>query len=88
MRLLMIAAIALALFGGSAAAKSNNRSHARAHSTGDRVCTPADVARFEAMLGGIRRGEYRTDPRFQITVHYLGTSIVSGTCNVALRPGG
>jgi hypothetical protein len=52
----------------------------------DRACTAADVARFEAMLGGIRKGEYRTDPRFQITIHYLGTAIVGGTCEVALRP--
>lgn len=52
----------------------------------DRVCTPVDVARFERMLGGVQKGEYRTDPRFQITVHYLGTTIVKGTCNVRLRP--
>ena len=78
-------AIVLALFAGMASAKDRARNGANNHS-GDRVCTAADVTRFEFMLGGIRRGEYRTDPRFAVTVHYLGTSIVNGTCNVALRP--
>jgi hypothetical protein len=81
----IIAAIALALLAGTANAKDRARNGANNH-IGDRVCTAADVTRFEAMLGGIRRGEYRTDPRFAVTVHYLGTSIVNGTCNVALRP--
>jgi hypothetical protein len=86
MRRLIIATLALTLAAGPAGARGDSKSHARARGAGDRVCTPADVARFEAMLGGIHRGEYRTDPRFQVTVHYLGTSIVGGTCNVALRP--
>jgi hypothetical protein len=79
------AAIALALLVGTASAKERTRSGANNHS-GDRVCTAADVVRFEAMLGGIRSGQYRTDPRFAVTVHYLGTTIVNGTCNIALRP--
>ena len=52
----------------------------------DRACTRTDVARFEAMMGGTRAGQYRTDPRFQITLHYLGTRIVHGVCNVQLAP--
>jgi hypothetical protein len=87
MRHLIIIALSLMLVAGPAGARSDSRNHARVHNANDRVCTPADVARFEAMLGGIRKGQYRTDPRFQVTVHYLGTSIVGGTCNVALRPG-
>jgi hypothetical protein len=59
----------------------------------DRACTPADIARFEWMVGGgmqpIKPGQYRTDPRFQVTVHYLGTSIgKDGVCNIRLRPAG
>ena len=87
MRAVRVSVVVLTLAAGPAGARSDNKAPARARGAGDRVCTPADIARFEAMLGGIRRGEYRTDPRFQITVHYLGTSIVGGTCNVALRPG-
>jgi len=50
----------------------------------DRRCTKADVARFEQMFGG--RGSYHSDPRFQVTIHYLGTSVSKGVCYVALRP--
>jgi hypothetical protein len=78
------AAIVVALLAGTATAKGRVRNGSNDH-IGDRVCTAADVTRFEAMLGGIRRGEYRTDPRFAVTIHYLGTSIVNGTCSVALR---
>jgi hypothetical protein len=52
----------------------------------DRVCTPADVTRFEHIFGSLQKGEYRADPRFQVTIHYLGTTIVDGTCHVRLRP--
>jgi hypothetical protein len=79
-----IAALALLLMADVADAKSTkNRTSDHA---ADRACTSADVARFEAMLGGIRKGEYRSDPRFQVTIHYLGTAIVGGTCEVAVRP--
>jgi hypothetical protein len=71
-----LVAIALLALAGTAHAKDRAKDH---------ICTPADVARFEAMLGGIRKGQYRTDPRFSLTIHYLGTAIVKGTCNVALR---
>lgn len=81
----MSAALALLLFTGNASAKAFTKHHVSDRSN-DRACTSADVARFEAMLGGIRKGEYRTDPRFAVTIHYLGTSIVDGTCEVALRP--
>ncbi len=49
----------------------------------DRPCTQADVARFETMFP---RGSYHTDPRTQMTLHYLGTKVVHGTCLVAVRP--
>jgi len=52
--------------------------------TADRACTAADVSRFEQMFGG--RGSYHSDPRFQITIHYLGTSVSNGVCYVAIRP--
>lgn len=80
-----IAALALLLFTGNASAKISTK-HRVSDRGNDRACTSADVARFEAMLGGIRKGEYRSDPRFQVTIHYLGTAIVDGTCEVALRP--
>jgi hypothetical protein len=52
----------------------------------DRACTAADVKRFEMMFGA-SPGGYRTDVRFQVTVHYLGTAIGrNGVCNVQLRP--
>jgi hypothetical protein len=86
MRPLIMTALALTLAAGPAGARNDSKNHTRARASGDRVCTPADIARIEAMLGGIRKGQYRTDPRFQVTVHYLGTSIVGGTCNIALRP--
>lgn len=70
--LVMIALLALA---GVAHAKDRAK---------DRICTPADVARFEGMFG-LHKGQYRTDPRFAVTIHYLGTAIVKGTCNVQLR---
>ena len=54
----------------------------------DRACTFADVRRFEAMLGGIKPGETRTDPRFAISLRYLGTTIVAGVCHVQIRPAG
>jgi hypothetical protein len=50
----------------------------------DRACTRADVARFERMFGG--RGSYHADPRLGLTVHYLGTFVSKGTCNVRVRP--
>ncbi len=49
----------------------------------DRLCTQADVARFEMMFP---RGSYHSDPRTQTTFHYLGTKVVNGTCLVAIRP--
>jgi hypothetical protein len=52
----------------------------------DRACTTADIRRFEVMMGGIKAGETRTDPRFQISLHYLGTKIVAGVCHVKIRP--
>jgi len=39
-----------------------------------------------AVAGPIKPGETRTDPRFQVTVRYLGTSIVAGICNVKVSP--
>ena len=54
----------------------------------DRACTAADIRRFEAMLGGIKAGATRTDPRFQISIRYLGTKIVAGVCHVQIRPAG
>jgi hypothetical protein len=87
MKLLIVAALALSFCTGIAGAKERAKDQ-DGDRTKDRACTLADVARFEAMLGGIRKGEYRTDPRFAVSIHYLGTSIVGGTCNVALRPAG
>jgi hypothetical protein len=81
MRHIALAATALLALAGTANAKD-----AAKGATKDRACTFADIARFERMLGGIREGQYRTDPRFLITVHYLGTTIVKGTCNIRLRP--
>ena len=52
----------------------------------DRACTAADIRRFEAMMGGIKTGATRTDPRFQISIRYLGTKIVAGICHVQIRP--
>jgi hypothetical protein len=79
MRPAALAVIALLALAGTACAKSRAENH-----TGDRSCTPVDVARFESMLG-LRKGQYRSDPRLAVTVHYLGTVIVRGTCNVQLR---
>ena len=84
----MIVALALLVFTGAAdaaGAKGPTTRHVSDRSN-DRPCTAADVARFEAMLGGLRKGEYRSDSRFAVTIHYLGTAIVDGTCEVALRP--
>jgi hypothetical protein len=75
MRSAGLAAMALLVLTGVACAKDRAK---------DRICTPADVARFEGMFG-LHRGQYRTDPRFAVTVHYLGTAIANGTCNVQLR---
>jgi hypothetical protein len=54
-----------------------------AYAAADRPCTQADVARFEAMFP---RGSYHSDPRTQMTLHYLGTKVVNGTCLIAIRP--
>ncbi len=81
----VITALALLLVAGTAGAKAPMAHHSSDRGK-DRACTWADVARFEAMLGGIRKGEYRSDPRFAVTIHYLGTAIIDGTCEVALRP--
>jgi hypothetical protein len=75
MRRVALAAIALLALAGVACAKDRTK---------DRICTPADVARFEGMFG-LQRGQYHTDPRFAVTIHYLGTAIANGTCNVQLR---
>lgn len=71
MRRVVLAAIALLVLAGAAHAK-------------DRICTPADVTRFEGMFG-LHKGQYRTDPRVAVTIHYLGTAIANGICNVQLR---
>jgi hypothetical protein len=55
-----------------------------AHAVGaDRPCTQADIARFETMFP---RGSYHSDPRTQMTLHYLYTKVVNGVCYVAIRP--
>jgi hypothetical protein len=63
---------------------------ARGAAAADRACTPADIARFERIIGGapgpIKPGETRTDPRFQMSLRYLGTRIVAGVCDVKIRP--
>jgi hypothetical protein len=51
----------------------------------DRACTSADIARVEAMIG-VKRGGYAHDPRFQLTIHYLGTAISNGMCVVRIKP--
>lgn len=85
MRWALIVALALCLIADTASAKTPAAHHIGKRAE-DRPCTAADVVRFEAMLGGIHKGEYRSDPRFAVTIHYLGTAIVDGTCEVALRP--
>jgi hypothetical protein len=79
MRPVAFAAITLLACVGTACAKARIEDRAK-----DRGCTPVDVARFESMFG-LRQGQYRSDPRFAVTIHYLGTVIVRGTCNVRLR---
>jgi len=54
----------------------------------DRRCTAADVRRFE-MIFGVTPGAFKSDPRFQVTLHYLGTVVSkNGICQVLIRPAG
>lgn len=79
MRRVALAAIALLALAGVACAKDHTRDRSK-----DRICMPADVVRFEGMFG-LHKGQYRTDPRFAVTIHYLGTAIANGICNIQLR---